>query len=64
MERGEMRATSRNTAAMTHHPDKAKELRELHESCAAALPPVGPIFKDPTEGDDGYADKPTRRKAK
>ena len=49
---------------MTHHPDKAKELRELHESCAAALPPVGPIFKDPTEGDDGYADKPTRRKAK
>lgn len=28
------------------------------------LPPVGPIFKDPTEGDDGYEDKPTRRKAK
>ena len=46
------------------HPDKAKELRELHERWASELPPVGPAFKDATEGDDGDTDKAARRKAR
>jgi arylsulfatase A-like enzyme len=45
-------------------PDKAKELRELYEKWNAELPPVGPSFKDTTEGDDGDADKLAKGKAK
>lgn len=45
-------------------PDKAKELRELYEHWNAELPPVGPSFKDMTEGDEGDADKLTKGKAK
>jgi arylsulfatase A-like enzyme len=46
------------------HPAKAKELRELFEHWNAELPPVGPSFKDTTEGDDSDTDKPTKGKAR
>ena len=39
----------------TQHPDKATELRARFEKWADALPPVGPSFKDTTEGDDDTA---------
>ncbi|MFA6546442.1 MAG: sulfatase-like hydrolase/transferase [Limisphaerales bacterium] len=53
-----------STDLTQQQPAKAKELRELHERWAAGLPPVGPSFKDTTEGDDGDTDKQTRRKTK
>jgi arylsulfatase A-like enzyme len=40
------------------HPDKAKELLARFEQWTATLPPVGPAFKDTTEGND----EPTRPK--
>ncbi|MCX6895247.1 MAG: sulfatase-like hydrolase/transferase [Verrucomicrobia bacterium] len=52
------------TDLAAQQPDKAKELRELFERWDAELPPVGPDFKDTTEGDEGDADKPAKRKAK
>ena len=35
------------------YPEKAKELLERFEKWNAQLPPVGPIFKDATEGEEG-----------
>lgn len=35
------------------HPEKATELRTRFEKWACTLPPVGPSFKDTTEGDEG-----------
>jgi arylsulfatase A-like enzyme len=55
----------KETADLTlKHPEKAKELRELYERWAAELPPVGPAFKDTTEGDDGDSDKLAKRRNK
>ena len=34
------------------HPEKAMELRTRFEKWASNLPPVGPSFKDTTEGDE------------
>jgi uncharacterized sulfatase len=34
------------------HPEKAMELRTRFEKWASTLPPVGPSFKDTTEGDE------------
>ena len=39
----------------TQHPEKAKELLARFDEWAKALPPVGPSFKDTTEGDDDEA---------
>ncbi len=36
----------------TQHPEKVTELRTRFENWASALPPVGPSFKDMTEGGD------------
>lgn len=36
----------------TQHPEKAKELLARFGEWAKAMPPVGPSFKDTTEGDD------------
>ena len=41
----------------TQHPEKAKELLARFDEWAKALPPVGPSFKDTTEGDDNEAKK-------
>ena len=37
------------------HPERAKELLNRFEKWASALPPVGPSFKDTTEGEDESA---------
>ena len=39
------------------HPDKAKALLARFEQWNATLPPVGPSFKDTTEGDETSAEK-------
>ncbi len=36
----------------TQHPEKANELLARFDKWAKALPPIGPTFKDTTEGDD------------
>ncbi|MBL9145862.1 MAG: sulfatase-like hydrolase/transferase [Verrucomicrobiaceae bacterium] len=53
-----------STDLSAQHPDKANELRELHEHWSTTMPPVGPSFKDTTESEDGDAEKPGKRKAK
>lgn len=42
------------------HPEQAKELLARFERWAAALPPVGPSFKDVTEGGDDAPDHKSR----
>jgi arylsulfatase A-like enzyme len=39
------------------YPEKAKELLERFEKWTAQLPPVGPDFKDTTEGDEPKSEK-------
>jgi hypothetical protein len=45
----------------SQHPDKAAELRAIYERWTNGLPPVGPSYRDTTEGDDGDADRPRGR---
>jgi arylsulfatase A-like enzyme len=45
------------TDLTSQYPEKAKELRDLFERWTADLPPVGPNFKDTTEGDEGDVDR-------
>lgn len=47
---------------ITRQPDLAKELLTLHEQWAAALPPVGPGFKDTEDGEDEAPTKPGKSK--
>ena len=44
----------------SQYPEKAKELHDLFERWASDLPPVGPNFKDTTEGDESDADRMTK----
>lgn len=52
------------TDLTAQHPDKAKALRELHEQWTAQMPPVGPSFKDTTEGDDTAKPKNKKQRTK